>query len=58
MQSAAGILALAASASALRTPPDADLSRPAATSHGAFAAEVLSMRDSMHTMTREEQVAP
>ena len=56
MRSAVGILlALAASVSALRTPPDADLSRPAATSHDEFAAEVLNMRDTMHTMTREEQ---
>ena len=52
-----GLLAVlgAASVSALRTPHDADLTRPAAKSHSEFAAEVLKMRDTMHTMTREEQ---
>jgi hypothetical protein len=57
MLSAVGVLLVltVASVSALRTPPDADLTGPAARSHATWASEVLKMRDTMHTMTREEQ---
>jgi phospholipase C len=58
MMKVCGVLSVLLSAglvAGLRTPPDADLSRPAAASHEEFAAEVVKMRDTMHTMTREEQ---